>query len=122
MTVEIVKSADLAIINKLNLLQDFKLRDLNNIIIDRIVREDNKTIAYGIVKKMAEAIILVNPNVSLVSRAKALRELMKYAEFGARSQNCQQLHCFVKNERLAKALEKHFNFVRSEDIVLVKNL
>ena len=123
MIISVIRTEDLDTIEMLNKLQDFKLKNLSNCIIDRIVYEDDKTpIAYGIVKRMAEAILLVNPEISIITRAKAMRELMKYAEFGATREGCQQLHCFVHKEELAESLEEHFGFVRSKDIVMVKEL
>ena len=118
-----VTDDDLQKICELNDLQEgFKLNNLQNVIIERIVMEGNQTIAYGVVKKMAEAIILVNPKVPLGTRTKALAELMQYAEFGTSRYGLQQMHCFTKNEKLARMLERKFDFIRTKDIVLVKNV
>jgi hypothetical protein len=113
---------DYDIIAWLNERQDFKLHNLSNSIIDRIVTNEDGPIAYGTVKKSGEAIILVNPEASLLNRSKALRELMKYAEFGASQAGCEQINCFVSDERIARILERHFGFIRTRDIVLSKNL
>lgn len=113
---------DLECIDELNRLQDFKLPDVKHCLVDRIVYDGDTVIAYGIVKKMAEAILLVNPSAPLPSRAKAMRELMIVAEaFSARA-DCQQLHCFVKDARLVKTLEKQFGFKLTKDMVLSKDL
>lgn len=115
---------DLPLIDKFNHAQkDFKINNLDNMIIDRLVFDDNgNSVAYGLVKRMAEAIMLVNSEASLLTRAKAMRELMQYAEYGAKKEKCDQLHCFVSDKRLARTLSKHYGFIQSEDIVLVKNL
>lgn len=110
-------------IQKLNSSQgDFRLTTFENPIIDRIVLVDDKIIAYGIVKHMSEAVMLVNSDAPKITRSKAMRELMNYAEMGAKRAGCEQLHCFVASESVAKILEKKFGFIRSKDIVLVKNL
>ena len=83
---------------------------------------DEEPVAYGIVKRSGEAIILTNPDAPRVMRSKALAELMKYAELGAVRAGCEQLNCFVSDEKIAAMLEKHFGFVRTKDIVLSKNL
>ncbi len=114
--------SDFGLVAWLNEHQDFKLKDLGRCIIDRIALENDNPIAYGIVKRMGEAIILTNPKAPLISRNKALIELMKYAEFGASEAGCEQLNCFVSEERIANMLEKHFGFIRTKDIVLSKNL
>lgn len=102
---------------------DFKLPKHLKPVIDRLIVDGfNIPIAYGVVNTTAEAIILVNDEMPLATRAKALRELMHFAEFGTTKAGISQLHCFVKDEKLAKLLEKKFDFIRTKDIVLVKNL
>lgn len=114
---------DIDIIDKMEKDQDhFKLGDIEKSIIQRIVFDEDTPVAYGLVKQMGEAIMLTNPKVSIMKRAVAMQELMKYAEIGAKKAGCEQLHCFVKESKLALSLEKHFGFVQTEDIVLVKNL
>lgn len=113
---------DLEIINKLNKVQDFKLSDIKHCIVDRIVYEGTEIVAYGIVKRMAEAILLVNPAISKLTRAKAMRELMIVAEAYSEKSDCQQLHCFVSDLKLAKLLEKQFGFKLTKDMVLSKDL
>ena len=102
---------------------DFKLPKNLKPVIDRLlINQLNQPIAYGVVNTTAEAIILVNDDMPLITRARALRELMHYAEFGTSKAGISQLHCFVKDEKLAKLLENKFDFIRTKDIVLVKNL
>lgn len=113
-----ITTDDIPEINKLNEHQHFKLENLENCIIDQLA----PGVAYGIVKHFAEAIILVNPEVPKITRAKALRELMKIAIFGSKKAGLAQLHCFCRDESVAKLLERKFGFIRTKDIVLVKNL
>lgn len=123
MIIRDIRESDLLMIQHLNDAQkDFKLSSFGKIIIDKIVLDNDKPIAYGIVKRLAEAIILINPSAPIASRAKAMRELMQWAEYGSHQDGCEQLHCFVSNEKLADSLEKHFNFIKTKDIVLVKNI
>ena len=123
MRVIVVTDADLPRISELNDLQDgFKLNNLDNIIIERLVLDGDRTIAYGVVKKMAEAIVFVNTNEPKYLRTQAIAELMQYAEFGTSKAGLQQLHCFTGNEGLARMLERKFGFIRTKDIVLVKNV
>lgn len=120
--VRAIEKNDIPEIERLNELQDFKLNNISNCIIDNIAIDDDRTIAYGIVKHFAEAVILVNPESTRLSRAKALRELLKVAVFGTKKAGLTQLHCFVSDEKVAQLLEKKFNFIRSKDICLVKNI
>lgn len=118
MDLKIPTKDDIPEITRLNEKQHFKLENIDNCIIDRLVPD----VAYGIVKNFAEAVILVDPGAPKISRAKALRELMKIAIFGTKRAGIAQIHCFCKEESVAKLLEKQFGFVRTKDIVLVKNL
>jgi hypothetical protein len=102
--------------------KDFSLNTIADSIVDRIVYSGDEVVAYGIVKKMAEAIMLTNPKVPLSLRAKAMRELMIEAEIGSKKFGCNQLHCFVSNRQLADTLIKHFGFIPTQDIVLVKGI
>jgi hypothetical protein len=123
LTIREIKEGDFKVINELNQLQgDFKISDLNNIIIDRIVLDGNVVVAYGIVKKFAEAILLVNPIVNKMLRAQAMRELMIYAMSATSAEGITQLHTFVHDAKLARLLERQYDFQQTHDIVLVKNL
>lgn len=113
---------DVPAIVELNRKQDFNLTNIDNCIIDRVVYDNDKVIAYGIVKEMSEAIILVNLEVPKISRMKALQALMKVAIFGAQSKGHEQLHVFVKDTKVAKLLIDKFHFQEVEDICLVRNL
>ena len=114
---------DLAIIEYLNNLQvGFKLDDLNSRIIHKLVFDGTVPVAYGITKRIGEAIFLVNPKASKLLRARAMMELMKHAEYGSKIDNCYQLQCFVGDPNLVKLLEKQYQFTKTKDSVLVKNL
>lgn len=121
MIVKKIDKNDLDAIKELDRMQDFKLGDLGHCIVDRIIYEGNEVIAYGVVKRMAEAIMLVNPKAPKLTRAKAMRELMIVAEAYA-CKECKQLHVFVKDNKLAKSLEKQFGFKITSDMVLSKEL
>jgi hypothetical protein len=124
MDIRIPTNHDLEKISYLDTLQEgFKLRNTDNMIIERLVMDKDEPIAYGIVKGMAEAIILTNPKYPQATRAKAMAELMNYAEFGTARAGLAQLHCFTDSEKIARTLERKFGFVRtSSAVVLVKNV
>lgn len=118
----IVKS-DLEVIRELNEQQDFKLQGIDNCIVDKIVLSDaEEVIAYGIVKHMAEAIILVNPDAPKISRAKAMQKLMEYAIYGSAKVGINQLHCFVSDPKLVHLLKNKYKFEETKDFVLVRHI
>ena len=123
LTIKSIEESDYKAIDDLNNKQtDFKLDNINNCIVDKIVYDGRVAIAYGIVKRMAEAIMLVNHNSPRLLRAKAMRELMIYAESATKAEGLDQLHVFVHDVQLARSLERQFGFVQAADVVLVKNL
>lgn len=118
-----LKDKDLEKLSELNKMQDFCLRNRGNKIVDGVIENSKgNVIAYGIVKRQSEAVILLDKSKPILSRAKALRELMKVAIFGARRENCQQLICAVKDPKVVELLKKHFGFIESKDRILVLNL
>ena len=115
-------NSDLPDINQINQQQDFRLDDLQHCVIDGVIIHNNEVVAYGIVKRQAEAIILVDKNKPKITRARALRELMRIAILGAKADDCKQLHCFVSDVKVAELLKRKFGFVETKDIVLVRDL
>lgn len=92
-------------------------------VVDGIIYDSfGKTIAFGIVKPMAEAIFITDKTVPRITRAKALKELMRVAIWGTKKANISQLHVFVAEPRLAESLKKYYGFEEVKEIVLVKNL
>lgn len=116
------KPEDTADVIRINAQQDFRIKDRYSCIVDATVENNGNIVAYGIVKNLAEAIVLVDLEKPKLTRMKAIRELMKVAMFGAARKGIPQLHCFVSDRALADLLIKHYGFVESKDIVLVKNI
>jgi hypothetical protein len=114
--------SDLSTIEELNGKQEFRISDIDNCIIDKIILKDEKAVAYGIVKQFAEGILLVNPDFPKVTRMKALNMLMEHAIEGSRKAGLTQLHYFVSDPRLAEMFKKHYDFQEAKDIILVRNL
>lgn len=114
---------DIDVIRELNNRQDgFRLYDFNGAITDRIAIDGDRAIAYAILKRIGEAIILMDPSAPEITRKRVLIELMKYAEFYASKDGCCQLLTQTDNMALAESLIKHFGFVETNGILLVKNL
>lgn len=122
MIVRQYKESDLDRLIELNEQQDFKLSTIKNRIWDCIIEQDNKIIAYGIVKPMAEAIILLDLKAPKISRARAGRQFLLDAQIAARKVGCEQLHVFNSDEKLSQMQEEHFGFIRTKSIVLAKDL
>lgn len=123
MIIRDITDKDYQIINGLNQSENFRLAGTGHIVIDNIVEDDGRVIAYGVSKRNAEFIMLVDKTFNIVKRTEAVRELLIHAEVGAFKDKCDQLQCFVSEEKLARSLEKHFGFSRREEkILLVKNL
>lgn len=102
---------------------DFKLTPGELSIVDGVVVDaDGDIVSFGIVKPMAEATFLTNPNFAKRARVEAMDIMLKIAFDRSREFGVKQLHVFCDDARLARLLTKHYDFLNDDSIVLVKNL
>lgn len=97
---------------------DFDLPNLANAAHGVAVDEKNRVVGYGIVKLMAEAILVLDLERSKKRRLSALEVLLKSAMMDCAEQQIPQLHVFVQDEQFAELLQNHFGFKRCVGIPL----
>lgn len=83
---------------------------------------ESKLQAYGQVKLLGEASIVLDMALSTRQRVLAIQNLLMHAIEGSRRSGLEQLHVFIENRDYAALLEKHFRFQRIRDVPLVLNL
>ena len=88
----------------------------------RVVTEGEAVIAYGVLHNFTEGVQITDPSLSVFKRAKAMDLLLESAIIETRKRGLEQLHAFVKDQKWAASLEKHYGFVRNPDSVLIRNL
>lgn len=100
----------------------FGIPSLKNVIADRVVVEGNQILAYGMVKSYAEAVMILDLNLSVRDRVEALKLLMADAEKTAKLAGIEQLQVFVQNENFKNILMDHFGFKPCVGSPLYKSL
>lgn len=89
---------------------DFSVPNRNNSIIDAVVEEDGKVIAYGQVKMFAEAVFIIDKDASKRAKVEALKLLMLEAIRGTNLAGLEDLYCFIKDPTFSTLISKHFGF------------
>lgn len=100
----------------------FGLFNTNNSLGHAISGDENKILAFGAIKLLAEAMIVLDLSLPKTARTKAVIELLEAAIANCKKLEIEQLHAFVKDEHFAKLLIERFKFARVEDIPLVLNI
>lgn len=100
----------------------FTLPDLANELTSAVIVKNGKVIGFGVVKVFAEAIAILDLRESKVDRLQSMEMLMLEAVRGCVENGVKQLHVFTEDEKLAKLLEKHYEFKPVKGIALVKEI
>ncbi len=87
----------------------FDLPAKNNIFADAVVEHEGKIVAYGIVKLLAEAILIMDHSVSTKERAEALTLLIQEAVKETSKKNLLELQA-VCEPKFASVMKKHYGF------------
>ena len=112
------KLSDLKDLNR----PDYLELDSSYVITGGIIKKDDKVIASGRVKLLAEAILSFKEELTIIMKGRALELFMNAAVKECEENGVQQLHAFIEDKNFAKALISHFGFEHVEGIPLVLNL
>jgi L-amino acid N-acyltransferase YncA len=94
--------------------EDFGLPNRRSAVIDAVIEDHGKIIAYGQVKLFAEAMLFLDKSASLRARVTALRLLMLEAFRGAEQAGIQEIYAFITDPNYALLLQKHFKFYQAD--------
>lgn len=103
----------------------FKLDITSPLIITRvpIVNDDNKIIAFGMLKIIPEAIIVLDKDLSMTEKTEAVELLAKIGELSARAHGLDEIDAFITDDKsFTNFLMKRLGFLDSNSTVLVKRL
>jgi hypothetical protein len=89
------------------------LPDRKHMVIDAVVEDEGKVIAYGQVRLFAEAMFFLDKNAPMRSKTGALQLLMSEAFRGADKAGLQ-LYAFIKDKKFADIIIKHYGFAPVE--------
>lgn len=104
---------------------DFPLPDLNNSLYfaTHVVKEEGRVVAGAFIKLTSELILITNPELRSLERARLFDHMMQKALAELRKQGLDDAHVFVMGkdpEKTAKVLIKHYGFVSTTGIPLYK--
>ncbi len=87
---------------------------LKNMVVNAVMEDTEKDqiIAYGAVKIFAEAILIMDKEVTKREKAEALMEAMKTAILFARDAGVEILYANSNDENFTRCLERRFKFKR----------
>jgi len=89
---------------------DFSVPDRENKIVDAVVVEDDRVIAYGQVKVFAETMLILDLSASRKQKIEAIKLLMLEAFRGADEAGIKQMYAFIKDPDFATLISRHFGF------------
>jgi hypothetical protein len=89
----------------------FSVPNRRNRVIDAVVEsEDGKVAAYGQVKLMAEAMFIVDSELTTTAKTLALVLLMQRAFQGINKARLDQMYAFIRDPDFSLLIQKHFGF------------
>ena len=89
----------------------FPFPDLSNplYVSKKTVIDNGSIVAVGLARLTTEGILFTNPDMPLVSRARASKAVMDSLREDLRKQGIDECHVFVKDSKVQKFME-HFGF------------
>lgn len=89
---------------------NFSIPNLHNTLRSMIVESDsNSVVAFGMLKLIPEAIMVLDLNQSSKVKSQALASLVRAAQVVTKSYDYKGFHAFVQGD-FAQKLKEHFNF------------
>lgn len=87
-----------------------------------VIEDHDIVIGFGVVKVLAEAVMVLEMEEPMPERLKALQLLMDEAIRACHERGIEQLHVFVKNPSLIRLLEKKYGFNVVSDTTMVRSI
>lgn len=100
----------------------FSLPDLSNSVTHAVIVNKDAIIGFGVVKVYAEAVMILDLDQSKVDRLQAMEKLMQEAVRGCVEAGINQLHVSVKDSKLQRLLERHYEFRVVQGTVLFREI
>jgi len=116
--IETEELKDFDYLHNLYFKDEYNLPSLSNISTVRVVKNNDKPIASGIVKLCVEAIIVTDQDISPRDRIEAIDLMVANMQEWCRENSIEQIQVYVK-EGFAKVLVKRYGFKPVNDIPLV---
>lgn len=91
------------------------------VITKAIVEKDGKVVAFGLVRFIAEEIMIMDQDCSDRDKSEILQLLHKQAIQGCLTNGIEEIHAFVQDEHFIEVLKKHYGYkdCKGKAIVMV---
>lgn len=93
-----------------------------NIVTKGVIEKDGRVIAFGMVRAMSEAIMVLDLDEPTKTRVEALRKLLENAIFDSASSGFDSIHVFVQDNSFAEILKRHHGFQVCAGEALVREI
>ena len=100
----------------------FGIPSLLHSIMAGVITENDKVIAFGMLRLIPEAIMVLDLSQSTRIKTVAVNQLLLNSEFGVANNQLGELHAFVQDPRFANLLIKRFGFTDVIGQALVKKV
>lgn len=84
--------------------------------------DDDKLVAFGGIKRIYEAVMVLEPKLSTRDKLDSMQQLMDYSLLRSAQLMIKDWHAFVLNPEFLDILKKHYSFQECECKVLHKRL
>lgn len=95
---------------------------LSNVITNRTVVDGDKVLGYGVLKHFAEAVLIVDNDISIRQRAEVARQVMYCVIADATLAGLEQLYLTTNHKGWQAVIQKHYGFVQCPDPFFLLNL
>lgn len=96
--------------------------DNKNVITKGIVERDDRVVAFGMVRTIAEAIMVLDLDEPTKTKVRSLTYLLEGALFDAAASGFDSLHVFVQDKSFAEILKRHHGFQVCAGEALVRQI
>lgn len=84
--------------------------------------DEDKLVAFGGIKRIYEAVMVLDPTLSTKDKLNSLQQLLGFGMLRSASMKIEDWHAFVLNPEFVEILKKHYSFQECECKVLHKRL
>ena len=110
MLVRPAKKEDWDSLLELNKGHSFPFPGFKNMLDILVVEDNGKIVAWGYTKKYVEVVFVPKTDSPNITKVKSLKLLSKMSSEITKARGIDMIHSYVKDERLAQLLVKHFNY------------
>jgi N-acetylglutamate synthase-like GNAT family acetyltransferase len=102
--------------------QQFGVPSLNHVFVNKVIEQDGRIIAYGVVKQFAEAVLILDQTLPIRTKAEVVKQVIPAAAEICANLGLEQLYLTTNNEGYAQTLQKRYGFIQCSTPYYLLNL